>query len=151
MRSPSLSRLATAIFATAVPLALAACAGELGDPARFEDPAECGLDVQEDILIPRCAVAGCHLSGDPVAGLEYLTGGLPDRLVDVEAAACPDRMLIDSADPDASFILVRTSETPMCGDEMLARMPFLRDPLSDYELACLRSWVHRVAEGADAE
>jgi len=122
------------------------CAGQIDDPAKFEDAALCDLDVQEDILVPRCARGGCHVPASPQGGLEYLSAGLPTRLVGVEATTCVGALRIDPADPEASHLLVRLSPDPRCGDEQIDRMPLVGGPLSDRELACVRAWVFSLAE-----
>jgi hypothetical protein len=122
------------------------CAGEISDPAVF-DAELCPTDIQEDILVPRCAHSGCHVPSQAVEGLQYVTAGLEERLVGVESQTCPGTYLIDPANPDASHILVRLSPEPRCGDEEIERMPRFGDALTDFELECMRSWVTELAGG----
>lgn len=140
-------RFVTRLTAPIVMLLAGACAGELADPTIYDDPEICGLDVREDILIPRCGRSTCHRPGSAPYGLEYVTFGLDDRLVGVPASDCPEQLLIDPDNPDASHILVRVSDTPMCGDEPVGRMPQTGAPLDEREMACLRAWVHEMAGG----
>ena len=122
------------------------CAAHLESPERFDEV--CAGDVQETILVPRCARAGCHVPYEPTGGVEYLTAGLPSRLIGIEATTCAGRLLIDPADPDASFLLERLSDSPHCGELAIDRMPMLSTPLDEHELGCVRQWVHALAENA---
>lgn len=128
-------------------LALAACSPTLSEPERFEDA--CDFDVREDLLIGRCSSEGCHVPFQPQAGVDFISGGLAERLVDVDSTTCAGQPLIDSANPEASFLLVRVNETPTCEGEEIDRMPLGRPHLTDRELTCLTQWVSELAaEGA---
>jgi hypothetical protein len=126
---------------------VAGCVPGLEDPSRFEDFADCP-DVQPALLWSRCALSGCHTPSDPTGGLDFLTDGLAERLVDVPSTTCPGELVVDSLDPDASFLLRRVSPDPACGDEPISRMPLIGGHLDDAELDCLRAWVHRLARDA---
>ncbi|MFK7989445.1 MAG: hypothetical protein AB8I08_25740 [Sandaracinaceae bacterium] len=131
----------------AAALALVACSPTLSEPERFEDV--CDFDVREDLLIGRCSTVGCHVPFQPQAGVDFISGGLAERLVDVDSTTCAGQPLIDSANPEASFLLVRVNETPTCEGEEIDRMPLGRPHLTDRELACLAEWVSELAaEGA---
>jgi hypothetical protein len=127
-------------------LLLAGCAGEIEDPSIF-DAEVCDMDVQEDILVPRCARAGCHVPTQPMGGIEYATAGLEQRLVGVESQTCGGSYRIDPQDPEASHLLVRLSPEPRCGEEELDRMPMIGEPLTEHELECVRQWVIELAGG----
>jgi hypothetical protein len=129
---------------------LVGCVSDLRDPAVFEDPeAPCDFDVQEDLLLPRCAgELGCHVAAQPMASLEYVSEGLPERLLDVPATTCPSMMRINVCAPDESFLLIRTQEDPRCGTMSVDRMPLARPPLSEREALCLSRWVHAIAAEA---
>jgi hypothetical protein len=127
-------------------LLLFGCAGQIDDPARFQDAELCDLDVQEDILAPRCARGGCHVPSSPTGGIEYLSSGLAQRLVGVESTTCGGALRIDPADPEASHLLVRLSPMPRCGTMPIDPMPLAGGRLTDRELACVRAWVISLAE-----
>lgn len=133
-----------------VALALSACAPGLSDPSRFDGGEVCDFDVQEDLLIPRCTSPGCHAPYESAAGLEFVTGGLGERLARTEASTCAGHMLIDPADPSASFLLTRVSPDPTCDGVEIERMPLIGEPLTEHELACLTRWVESVAASVDA-
>jgi hypothetical protein len=122
-------------------LALAGCASEIADPSVFEDEAICDLDVQQDILVPRCALAGCHVPTSPTGGIEWVSAGLPDRLVGVEATTCVRQQRVNPSAIDESHLLIRISESPRCGTDVIERMPKDLPPLSEHEIACVRDWI----------
>ncbi len=125
-------------------LCLGGCAPGLGDtgPERFGAAGACDLDVLEHLLIPRCGRGGCHDAEQASAGLEFTTGGVADRLVDVEATQCPARRLVDSVDPSASFLLERLRSEPSCAGVPLEGVHDV--VLSDDEMACVVRWVESI-------
>lgn len=125
---------------------LTGCAPALDDPARFSTDAGAACEnVQTEILWERCALAGCHAPGESAAGLELLSDGLADRLVGVDSTTCPGEPLIDPDDPAGSFLLMRLSDDPRCGDDEIERMPLTGVVLSDSEMRCVRDWVEQLA------
>lgn len=125
---------------------LAGCAPGLSAPSRFEDAGTCSEDQQNTLLVRRCARPGCHVPFDPASGVEFVSGGLEARLVGVRSATCPTALLIDPVSPANSHILTRVSRDPTCDGESIARMPRVGVPLEDAEIACLRTWVERLAQ-----
>jgi len=125
------------------------CAPDLEDPSRFEGDDLCDLDVQRDLLVPRCARSGCHVPEEPASGIDYLSGGLAARLVGRESITCDGRLVIDPAHPEESYLLERLSEEPRCGDSPVAPMPLDgREPLSEHERDCVARWVRSLAAPA---
>lgn len=127
-----------------VALLAGACAGELDDPERFSD---CSAADVEALFAQRCA-GDCHAGSDPEAGLDLVTPGVAQRLVDrpSQTQFCDGSVLImsDAQDPAEHLLLDKLSESPTCG----ARMPFGTEALSDSERACIRRWVEQVASEA---
>jgi len=121
-------------------LALASCAPGLDTPERFPDTL-CDFDLQEDLLVRRCGLPGCHVPFEPRAELDFVSGGLAERIVDVPASTCSSQMIVDSTDPDASFLLTRVRPEPHCDSEPIQRMPLLGNLLSDREIECMRRWI----------
>jgi len=106
------------------------------------------MDIQRDLLVPRCARAGCHVPEDPASGVDYLSGGLEERLVGRPSFGCADRFLIDPSEPAESYLLERLSASPQCDGMAVPAMPLDgRDPLNDHELHCLTLWVQSLAGG----
>lgn len=128
---------------------LVGCAPGLSDPSRFEGDEVCDFDVQEELLIPRCATSGCHGAYQPAAGLEVVTGGLAERLMRTEATTCVGRPLIDRENPSASYLLARVGHAPRCGDAPVDRMPLVGEPLTEREITCLTQWVEAAATAGE--
>lgn len=124
---------------------LLACTPSLSEPSRFEAEDVCDFDVREDLLVGRCASEGCHVPFQPQAGVDFVSGGLAERLVDVDSTTCAGRPLIDSANPEQSFLLARVGERPTCDEEEVDRMPLGRPHLTEREQTCLAQWVRRLA------
>jgi hypothetical protein len=139
------ARRAALAFALAWPW-LGACPGQLEDPERFRGGiVSCDeLDVALDLLAPRCGGDACHGVPDtsPAAGLDLESPGIEGRLVGVESA-CDDRLLIDPADPEGSYLLEKLYPQPSCG----AQMPLGGEALSAQELDCVHGWVSGLATG----
>ncbi len=137
-------------------LALPGCPGELEDPDRFT--AVC--DPPNTFFRKTCGSTSCHGGDDPEANLDLREADVAQRLIDVpahcaepdpndpEACVCPDRLLIDSQNPDASYLLEKVSqEVPECDD----RMPLLTSNLRSRDIECLRSWILEVTGNAPEE
>ena len=114
-----------------------------------------------------CAIAGCHRPAEIVAGNLDLTpdAGLRSRLVDVPAkhsmivcdpakpndfcvpAACPTTAkLLDSANPDSSWIFAKLGMTPTgCGDTMPMPPGNAADRWTTERQACLQTFFRALA------
>jgi hypothetical protein len=125
--------LLVALLAT-VATSVAACAGELDDPARF---AECRAGQAEELVAQRCTTIGCHGANQPAAGLDLASSGLGARLVGVASPSdeCGGRLYISTTD-DRHLFLDKLGKPP-CG----ARMPFAQAALSGADIECIRRWV----------
>jgi hypothetical protein len=123
------------------------CAPELGNPERFTDASVCDFDVQQQLLVPRCAVAGCHVPYAPTGDIDYLSADLGERLRGAPSSTCSGRLLIDPEEPDNSFFLARLAGDPDCNGTPMrgGQMPLVGAKLSPHELECVRAWVHRIA------
>ncbi|AKF09581.1 hypothetical protein [Sandaracinus amylolyticus] len=167
MAGTALTRIVALATIMIAPAMLTACAGDLENPERFglgggdaggggggqdagtppsdEDSGTPGVDGGgggglnwADVLAENCAGSGCHGASSPALGLDVVSAGARDRLVNVAATGCADRILVVPGDPDASYLLEKMeSSTPECG----GRMPLLRGSLSDEQLAAVRTWI----------
>jgi len=92
--------------------------------------------LEAEILVPKCARAGCH-SGSGASGKLDLSRGAARRdLVGVAAVRRPDRILVNPGDPEGSYLvqrLVAGGDSP--------RMPLAAAPLSEAEVEAIRSWI----------
>ena len=115
----------------------AGCAGELEDPERFTD---CPPGFVEQMFANRCG-GECHASEEPEAGLDLVSAGVPERLINgaSQTPMCDGRMLIapEAADSSEHLLIDKLSEAPSCG----SRMPLVGEPLTGEEIECVRRWV----------
>lgn len=140
-----------AVVFLVVTFGLGACAPELANEARFLDASVCPTQMQTQFFSTRCAMEGCHVQYEPQGGLDFVSPDLAGRLVDVQATTCAGRKLIDSENPEQSFLLARLAPDPMCGDRPVLRMPADGNHLDAAEMACVRAWVFALAGGGHAE
>lgn len=121
-------------------LLAAGCPGRLEERERF---ASCppGM-VENELLAAKCGAGACHDAEDPEANLDLVSPGVRSRLLDVPSDTCAQRILIDSTDPELSFLLEKLYPQPECGSQM----PHSSPPLSVEEVECVRRWV--LSEGA---
>ncbi len=133
------------VIAAGAPPALAGCPGDLRDPSRFDDVVACRSGIDVGLLFAnKCGGSICHGGGatTPQGGLDLTSPGLPARLVGVPAQECGGFLRVDPSDPDRSFLLAKLIEPPAgCGD----RMPLV-GMLSPAEIACVRAYVHSIAD-----
>lgn len=127
---------------------LAACAGALEDPARFDyldagpgsdagfARGDGGCDPVPAIFVPTCATASCHSARAQQGKLDLESPGLPHRLVGAQAAGGPG-LLIDPKNPDQSVLLTKLGDTP----PFKFQMPLGRAPLGADDVACVQDWV----------
>lgn len=92
-------------------------------------------DVCNGLITKSCATSSCHVAGktSPDLSLE----GRDARVRDVEGKVC-DGLLVDTANPEASLLYTKTSESdPACGNQM----PLSGTKLDADELSCLLTWI----------
>lgn len=113
--------------------------------ARSDDCAEAvALSERVDTLFTNsCGSSACHEGSDPAPPLLVGDFDLYASMVDVPSEICPEFRLIDSADPEESFLFLKLRGTQGvgCGE----RMPQI-SVMSDEEIALVRDWI--VARGA---
>jgi hypothetical protein len=147
VRRPSPFFLAAALLLT-LASALSGCPGTIEDKSRFQGRCRDPIDVQTEILLPRCGDSICHDAQNPEANLDLISPNVERRLVGVRATQCTQRLRIDPAMPELSFLLEKLErDDPECGD----RMPVREQPLSRNEIACVRDWVEELAAGATTD
>lgn len=129
-------------------LSLAACAGPLDDPARFDyldagpagdagaERGDGGCDPVATLFLQSCATSSCHSTRAQQGKLDLESPGLPHRLVDAQASGGPG-LLIDAKNPDRSVIYTKVTDTP----PFKFQMPLGAPPLNADELACIQAWV----------
>lgn len=96
-------------------------------------------DVRPILQQAGCLSAGCHGGTISSSGFDLRTyeSSFEPGNEATELGLCP----IVPGDPDRSYVVEKISGTPRRG----ARMPFLRPPLSDEQIATIVTWIR---EGA---
>jgi hypothetical protein len=94
------------------------------------------VDVVVDILEASCTGSGCHGAYAPNVAPDLASPGFAARLVDVTSPGCTDRVLVDSANPQDSYLLEKLRPDPSCGNQMP-----LGSTLSEDEIACVEQRV----------
>lgn len=111
---------------------LGACPGHLEDPERFTN---C-MDVERELLAPRCATSGCHASATPAANLDLASPGLAARLASA-TSTCEGR-------PQTLNMQDKVLPSPTCGSSM----PLGGTPLNTREQECLALYLQRIEAGS---
>ncbi|MEO0811281.1 MAG: hypothetical protein AAFY60_00365 [Myxococcota bacterium] len=138
-----------------ITLCLWACAGDLGDSAPYlaaleqaapsasetDTPLDpCGIgSAPPAFLSDEARCGGCHnASSTASANLDLVSPDVATRVAGV-AAACPQGLLADPADPEASTLVLWTRDgTLQCE---APSMPPIGAPLNMEELECLIRWI----------
>jgi hypothetical protein len=95
----------------------------------------CG-DVVQRIFVPTCGGTGCHSATGSQQGLDLVSDGVASRVVGVSGTTCL-QTLADPRDPEGSLLYQKLLPMPGCG----AQMPLARPPLSNTDVACVKSWI----------
>lgn len=116
---------------------------ERADPIGVDDSASF-TQIQENVFAASCAVSGCHVGPAAPEGLDLSAGAAYDNLVGVASNQVPELQRVDPGDPDDSYLVIKLEGGNRIADAT-ARMPRGRDPLSEDQIATIRSWI---ADGA---
>jgi hypothetical protein len=131
---------------------LAACPGRLTSPERFTDATlafscDPSIDVQKDLVIPRCATSGCHSADGPANDLDLQTPGVALRIYGKHAFGCAKELLLDPDNPFGGYFFDKlTLQKPACG----VPMPETGARLTPAELACVHLWLAKELQQAAA-
>lgn len=148
---PLRSSLVRGLAFALLPLGLAAlasgCPGELEDPDRFIDGGFTCPDVPNELFKNSCGGAKiCHEGAEPAAGLDLVSPGVEERLIDKKGRDCPG-ILVDPVLPESSLIYTKLSPSTSCGSPM----PLGRPAFTAAELECVRNWIAKQTPTAPAE
>ncbi|HTQ41945.1 MAG TPA: hypothetical protein VMI75_04240, partial [Polyangiaceae bacterium] len=87
-----------------------------------------------------CAVAGCHVPGNPPLGLVLAPGFAYDYLVNVRSRELPGEMRVNPGNPTFSFLYQKVSENPPpVGYQMPA--PATGSVLTTAQIDAFRRWI----------
>jgi len=97
------------------------------------------LEVQAQVLTPRCAVAGCHVTATAPFGLDMSSvSSSAANLIDVPSAEKSAVLRVAPGDAANSYIYCKVSGNPdILGDPM----PASGGPLSPADLALIAAWI----------
>jgi hypothetical protein len=99
-----------------------------------------GPEISAKILLPKCALAGCHSAMMPPANLDLATSGARLRLLNVASksklSGCAGQPLAYD-NPIAGGVLLQKVTGSGCGNQM----PMGKVPLSTDEIQCLKDWI----------
>lgn len=93
-------------------------------------------NVENQLIRPRCATAGCHDRGGRSGGLDLESPNMNLRLVGQRSNTCSGATLINPGTATGVFI-DKLGPMPPCGE----RMPQGAPPLSESEMTCVRAWA----------
>ncbi len=105
-------------------------------PAAPAGEASAFAGLEAEILVPKCARAGCHGGDGAAGGLDLSRGKAHADLVGVAASRRPDRLLVSPGDPEGSYLMQRL----VAGGDS-PRMPLAAAPLTDAEVEAIRAWI----------
>jgi len=100
-------------------------------------------EVADKILKPKCGT--CHGPNAAAAGLDLLSDGAKERVLDSPAKGCAGKTLaeVTAGDVTGHFFDKLLGAVAGCGGQM----PFGAPPLSAEEIQCLKDWVAAPAGG----
>jgi hypothetical protein len=119
---------------------------EPGDPDGGEEASACTTSEVTARVFSRCTGGACHDSDQPARGLDLLSAGVENRLIDVASTGCVGEMLVIAGDPANSHLYEKLAGTQTCGE----RMPKGGTPLSAEDLNCVSDWIAAMTPGGSA-
>lgn len=116
--------------------------GPAGGPDAGGQQAVCTPEnAASTVLSANCG--GCHGAASPAAGLDLVSVGVRDRLIDTASSACAGKVLVVSGNPTGSYLMEKISGIPTCGEQM----PKGRSALSAEQVSCVSDWIGEVLPG----
>ncbi|MEL6760154.1 MAG: hypothetical protein AAFP04_07095 [Myxococcota bacterium] len=113
--------------------------GDAGDDGQTPDSG-CVDNPPAFLNADATSCTGCHVESNPTlwAGLDLSADGLEERVTNAPSN-CPEGLIADPADPEASTLVVWVRGGVEGCDE--SRMPLIGAPLTDEEIECLVQWI----------
>jgi hypothetical protein len=121
-------------------MAAAVSCGGAGDPVTGSAaPTVTLLQVQSQVLTPRCAKSGCHVGATAPFGLDMSSvSSSSTNLIGVVSAERPLVARVAPGDSANSYMYWKVTGNPGIGGD---QMPLSGGPLSDTDLALIVSWI----------
>lgn len=109
------------------------------------DEAQSGREQNaRNIIKQNCSVSGCHMGKYPQMGLNLESGKFPQTVVDVPSTERPSLKIIDSQNPEKSYLLMKIKGSP----EIVGKqMPMSRTPLSSENIRTIQDWIEGIKGG----
>ncbi len=124
-----------------VSLFLTACTG--GDGSGLPPRLPAGAfapdfsEIQANILVPNCAVSGCHLGAGAPQGLRLDDANSYGLLVGVASSEVSSILRVAPGDPDNSYLIQKLEGTASVG----AQMPLNAPPIEQASIDVIRQWI----------
>ena len=97
------------------------------------------LDVQSQVLTPRCAISGCHVGSGAPFGLDMSNvSASRSHLVNVSSGENGSMMRVLPGDSANSYMYWKVTGNPGIGGE---QMPLTGGPLSQGQINLIASWI----------
>ena len=97
------------------------------------------LDVQSQVLTPRCAISGCHVGSGAPFGLDMSSASASkSHLVNVASGETPSMMRVLPGDSASSYMYWKITANPGIGGDP---MPLAGGPLSQAQIDLIASWI----------
>ena len=100
---------------TPVMAVMAMAPADAGAPDQAALPPKC--DAAKEVLLPKCATAGCHSATDMLSGLDLESTNVLGRLSG-KTAMGGSGLLVDPANPDRSVLYTKCTASPPFGSRM---------------------------------
>jgi hypothetical protein len=95
--------------------------------------------VQTQVLTPRCALSGCHVTGTPPFGLDMSSVSASSaNLVGVASAEKPALLRVNPGDSANSYMYWKLSGNPSINGDP---MPASGGPLSPADIDLIAAWI----------
>ena len=121
-------------------MATAPSCGSATDPVAGPAPGSATLlEVQAQVLTPRCALPGCHVAASAPFGLDLSSvSSSSANLIGVPSGEMPIVLRVAPGDAASSYVYWKVSGNPnIAGDPM----PLSGGPLSNGDLNLIASWI----------
>ena len=127
------------ILAVAVMAAAASCGGGSSPLIGSSPGSPTLLEVQAQVLTPRCAVSGCHVTASAPFGLDM--SSVSSSAINLIGVASSEKPLLDRVAPGDSansYLYWKLSGNPNIGGDP---MPATGGPLSPADLDLIAAWI----------
>jgi hypothetical protein len=127
----------------ALTVVLSGCAPEIGARVAASGAAAAGSmsDIELRILVPRCATAGCHSGSPPAVSPRLEEGASWGAMVDVSSEELPSMDLVETGDPERSYLVLKLRGAAGAQGGSGLRMPPSAEPLDEAELTGVETWI----------